>query len=177
LLTRLRAIVRGRTADRELDEEIRVHLEMEMEKNVGAGMRPDEARRQALAVFGGRDAAMEAHRDVRGGRWFEDFLTDSRYALRTLRQNRALTAAAILTIAIGVGANTAIFSTLHAVILRPLPYADADRLVMLWESNPERGWVNADVAPGQLLRLARADEGVRGHRAVHEVRAEYGPQS
>ena len=151
LLTRLRAIVRGRTADRELDEEIRVHLEMEMEKNVGAGMRPDEARRQALAVFGGRDAAMEAHRDVRGGRWLEDFVADTRYALRTLRQNKTLTLAAILTIAIGVGANTAIFSTLHAVILRPLPYADADRLVMLWESNPERGWVNADVAPANYF--------------------------
>ena len=151
LLTRLRAIVRGRTADRELDEEIRVHLEMEMEKNVGAGMRPDEARRQALAVFGGRDAAMEAHRDVRGGRWVEDFVADTRYALRTLRQNKTLTLAAILTIAIGVGANTAIFSTLHAVILRPLPYADADRLVMLWESNPERGWVNADVAPANYF--------------------------
>ena len=151
LLTRLRAIVRGRTADRELDEEIRVHLEMEMAKNIGAGMRPDEARRQALAVFGGRDAAMEAHRDVRGGRWFEDFIGDTRYALRTLRQNKALTVAAILTIAIGVGANTAIFSTLHAVILRPLPYADADRLVMLWESNPERGWVNANVAPANFF--------------------------
>ena len=99
LMTRLRAIVRPSAADRELDEEIRVHLDMEMEKNVRAGMHPDEARRQALAVFGGRDSAIEAHRDARGGRWIEDFFSDARHAFRTLRQNRALTTAAILTIA------------------------------------------------------------------------------
>src|SRR5688572_3460517 len=111
LMTRLRALVRPGAADRDLDEEIRVHLDMEMEKNLRAGMRPDEARRQALAVFGGRDSAIEAHRDARGGRWIGDFFNDARHAFRTLRQNRALTAAAVLTIAIGVGANTAIFST------------------------------------------------------------------
>src|SRR5262245_26025979 len=113
LLTRLRALVWRSAADRELDEEIRVHVELEMEKNLRAGLPPDEARRLALAVFGGRDATLEAHRDARGGRWIEDFINDTRHAFRTLRHNRSLTIAAMLTIAIGVGANTAIFSTLY----------------------------------------------------------------
>lgn len=151
LLVRLRAMFRGEAADRELDEEMRTHLEMEVEKNVRAGLPADEARRQALAVFGGRDAALEAHRDVRGGRWFEDFLSDAKFGWRTLRQNKALTLAAIVTIALGVGANTAIFSTLHAVVLRPLPFKASDRLVMLYETNPERGWTQAEVAPANYL--------------------------
>jgi len=151
VIKQLRAVFRRGAADRELDEEIRVHLEMEIEKNVSLGMPPDEARRQAFAVFGGRDTALEAHRDVRGGRWIEDAIADARYAFRTLRQNPALTAAAILTIALGVGANTAIFSTLHAVVLRPLPFRDGDRLVMLWERNPERGWYQADAAPANYF--------------------------
>jgi predicted permease len=149
--SRLRAIVRGATADRELDEEIRSHIELETDKNIRAGMSAPEARRQALAAFGGRDSAIEAHRDVRGARWIEDFVTDARYGLRTLWQNGSLTIAAIVTIALGVGANTAIFSTLHAVVLRPLPFKDSDRLVTITESNPERGWTQADAAPANFL--------------------------
>jgi putative ABC transport system permease protein len=151
MLVRLRALLRGDAADRELDEEMRVHLEMEVEKNMKSGLSALEARRQANAVFGGRAAALEAHRDVRGGRWFEDFRTDARYGFRALRQNKGLTAAAIITIALGVGANTAIFSTLHAVVLRPLPFPESDRLVMLYETNPERGWTQAEVAPANFL--------------------------
>jgi putative ABC transport system permease protein len=151
LLVRLRAVLRGAAADRELDEEMRTHLEMEVEKNVRAGMSPDEARRQARAIFGGRDAALEAHRDVRGGRWVEDFIADARFGFRTLRQNKTLTFAAIVTIALGVGANTAIFSTLYAVVLRPLPFKESDRLVALYETNPERGWTQAEVAPANFL--------------------------
>ena len=113
------------------------------------GASPDEARRLALAVFGGRDSALEAHRDVRGGRWISDLSRDTRFALRTLRNNPVLTVAAALTLAVGIGANTAIFSTLHAVVLRPLPFKDADRLVMLYETNPERGWTQAQAAPAE----------------------------
>jgi predicted permease len=151
LLTRLRAILLARRADRELDEEIRSHIEMETAKNVAAGHSPDEARRLANAVFGGRDAALEAHRDVRGGRWITDFGRDARFALRILGNNPVLTAAAVLTLALGIGANTAIFSTLHAVVLRPLPFRESDRLVMLYEVNPERGWTRAEAAPANYF--------------------------
>ena len=150
-LRQLRAIVRARTTDRELDEEIESHIAWQTEQNIKDGLPAHEARRRALAVFGGRDSAREAHRDVRGGRWIEDALSDARYALRTLRHNPALTIAAILTIALGVGANTAIFSTLYAVVLRPLPFRDSEQLVMLWEKNAERGWTQADAAPANYL--------------------------
>jgi putative ABC transport system permease protein len=151
LMAQWRAVVKGRSADRDLDDEIRSHIEMETAKNLAAGMAPDEARRRAVAVFGGRDAAMEAHRDVRGGRWVSDMVSDSRFALRTLRHNPVLTAAAVLTLALGIGANTAIFSTLHAVVLRPLPFRDSQQLVMLYEINSERGWTQAEAAPANYF--------------------------
>ncbi|HSE68451.1 MAG TPA: ABC transporter permease, partial [Gemmatimonadales bacterium] len=150
-MARLRAMLRGRQADRDLGDEIRSHIEMETAKNIALGKSPDEARRLAFAVFGGRDAALEAHRDVRGARWVSDFSRDTRFAVRSLRHNPVLTVTAIVTLAVGIGANTAIFSTLHAVVLRPLPFKDAGRLVMLYETNPERGWTQAEVAPANFL--------------------------
>jgi hypothetical protein len=86
-----------------------------------------------------------------GARWLSDLSRDTRFALRTLRHNPVLTVAAIVTLAVGIGANTAIFSTLHGVVLRPLPFKDTDRLVMLYETNPERGWTQAEVAPANLF--------------------------
>jgi putative ABC transport system permease protein len=151
LTARLRAVLRGRQADRELDEEIRSHIEMETARLIATGESPDEARRLALAAFGGRDSALEAHRDVRGGRWISDLPRDVRFALRTLRHNPVLTSAAIVTLAVGIGANTAIFSTLHAVVLRPLPFKDSGRLVMLYETNPERGWTRTEAAPANFF--------------------------
>ena len=150
-MARLRAVLRGRQADRDLSDEIRSHIEMETAKNIAEGRSPAEARRLALAAFGGHDSALEAHRDVRGGRWISDLGRDTRFALRTLRNNPVLTVAAILTLAVGIGANTAIFSTLHAVVLRPLPFKDAGRLVMLYETNPERGWTQAQAAPANVF--------------------------
>ncbi|HEX9565284.1 MAG TPA: ABC transporter permease [Gemmatimonadaceae bacterium] len=151
LLAQLRAIFFRRATDTNLREEIATHIDLESARLVAVGYSPAEARRLALAAFGGRDAAHEAHRDARGGRWIADAIADARYALRTLRHNPTLTIAATLTIAIAVGANTAIFSTLHAVVLRPLPFAEADRLVMLYETNEERGWTQAEVAPANYF--------------------------
>ena len=151
LQARLRALFQARSADADLDEEIRTHIEMETAKNIAEGRSPDEARRLALAAFGGRDATVEGHRDVRGARWIADLGRDTRFAFRTLRNNPVLTMTAIVTLAVGVGANTAIFSTLHAVVLRPLPFKDVSRLVMLYETNPERGWTQAVTAPANLF--------------------------
>ena len=151
LMARVRAMLRGQQADRELDDEIRSHIEMETAKNIAEGRPPADARRLALAAFGGRDSALEAHRDVRGGRWATDLGRDVRFAFRTLRNNPVLTATVMITLALGIGANAAIFSTLHAVVLRPLPFKEADRLVMLYETNPERGWTRAEVAPANVF--------------------------
>jgi len=151
LAVRWRALFRKPALDRELDEEIRLHLELETEKNLHAGMDPAEARRRALIAFGGVEATREAHRDARGFGWLDDALADMRHAMRTFRRNPVLAGAAIVTLAVGIGANTAIFSAVNAVILRPLPFPQADRLVSLGEDNPEFGWEHAQVAPANLL--------------------------
>ncbi len=148
---RLRALLRGAEADRALDEEMQFHLDCETDKNMTLGMNPVEARRRALAVFGGKLRARDAHRDARGVRWTEEVVADVRYAVRTLVRSPVLTGAVLVTLALGIGANTAIFSAVNAVILQPLPFPAPDRLVMLWEQNPEKGWVNNVVAPANYL--------------------------
>src|SRR3954471_7434576 len=127
---RLRALLGAEAADRELDEEMRFHIELETDKNIALGMTPDAARRAAVVAFGGMQRTRDAHHDVRGARWSEEVVADTRYALRSLRRSPGLAAAAILTLALGIGATTAIFSAVNAVILRPLPFPAADRLVM-----------------------------------------------
>jgi putative ABC transport system permease protein len=150
-MVRLRALLHRRATEHDLDEEIRFHIELETEKNVRLGFAPEEARRRALVAFGGVQRTREAHRDVRGARWSGEAISDARYALRTLGKTPALAVAAILTLALGIGANTAIFSAVSAVILRPLPFHDPDRLVMLWEENPDKGWHENVVAPANAL--------------------------
>ncbi|HEY2375897.1 MAG TPA: ABC transporter permease [Gemmatimonadaceae bacterium] len=150
LRARLRALFRRGAAERELDEELRFHIEMETEQNLRSGMPPAEARRRALRDFGGVQPTKEAHRDVRG-RWLEELIADTRYALRTLRRAPVLAGAAIITLALGIGANTTIFSAVNAEILKPLPFASPGRLVMLWEENPEKGWHEQLCAPANAF--------------------------
>jgi hypothetical protein len=150
LRARLRALFRRGAAERELDEELRFHIEMETEQNLRSGMPPAEASRRALRDFGGVQPTKEAHRDVRG-RWLEELIADTRYALRTLRRAPVLAGAAIITLALGIGANTTIFSAVNAEILKPLPFASPGRLVMLWEENPEKGWHEQLCAPANAF--------------------------
>ena len=116
---RLRALVGRRSTEQALDEEIQFHLEQETQKNIRLGMAPDAARREALVQFGGMTQAREAHQDEYAARPLEDLFADVRYTLRTMRRSPTLAATAILTLALGVGANTAIFSAVNAVILQP----------------------------------------------------------
>jgi putative ABC transport system permease protein len=150
-MVRFRALMRPRVTDRELDSEIEFHIERETEKNIGLGMTRNEARRRALVAFGGAQQTREAHRGVRRAAWMEELWGDIIFAGRTLRRSPTLAGAAILTLALGIGANTAMFSAVNAVILRPLPFADPERLVMLWEENAERGWYKNTVAPANFL--------------------------
>ncbi len=151
LRARLRAILRHTAADRSLSDEISFHIELETEKNVRLGMSPDEARRRALAHFGGVQRVREDHRDVRPMRWLEDAIADSRFALRSLRRTPALGVAAVVTLALGIGANVAIFSAVNAVVLQPLPFAAPDRLAMITEENPEKRWHLQEAAPANVL--------------------------
>lgn len=148
---RLRAIVRDQQSDGELRDEIAFHLERETEKNRRLGMSPAEARRVAVAHFGGVERVREEHRDVRRVSWFEDFVGDARFALRSLRRTPALAGAAIVTLAVGIGANVAIFSAVNAVVLQPLPFPNQNRLVMLSEDNPEKNWHQQVAAPANYL--------------------------
>ena len=148
---RLRALLFRRAAERSLNEEIQFHIEQETEKNVRLGMSRDIARREALVQFGGLTQARESHQDVYAARPVEEFFADAKYTLRTMRRTPTLAGAAILTLALGVGANTAIFSAVNAVILRPLPFSNASQLYMLWEENPEKGWYKQIAAPANML--------------------------
>jgi len=151
LMLRLRALFSRSSVESRLSEEMRFHIELETEKNVRLGMTAANARRKALLDFGGLDAMKEEQRDARGTRPLEDALADMRYALRVLRRNKVLTTAAVVTLALGIGANTAIFSVVNAVILRALPFPHGERLMMLSEDNAEKGWVRNWVAPANYL--------------------------
>ena len=148
---RARALVFRRTTQQSLDDEIAFHIEQETAKNVRLGMSPADARREALVQFGGLTRVREAHQDVYAARPLEELVADTRYTLRTMRRTPVLAAAAILTLALGVGANTAIFSAVNAVILKPLPFSKPGQLYMLWEENPEKGWYKQVAAPANML--------------------------
>ena len=131
LSARLRALFRRSTLDRELDEELQFHLDHLIAEHTARGMPPDAARRQALLAIGGVTQRKEECRDTRGVRLVEDFGQDLRYAARTLVRAPSFTAAAIATLTLGIGTTVAMFTVVNAVLLRPLPFPQPDRLFLL----------------------------------------------
>ena len=151
LWRRLGALLSARTLDDELDEEMRFHMEMEAARHIRSGVPEDEARVLARRDFGGVSRHRDAARDARGVRPIEDFASDVRVASRALLKQRTYATVAILTLAIGIGATTALWSAVYRVLLAPYPFAEADRIVALYEYDTRRPLEHGEVAPADYL--------------------------
>ena len=142
-LSRLWALLRSRQMDREIDEEIASHLAEARDEYIQQGLSPEDAHRAALRSFGGVTQTKELHHQVRSFAWLDDFRQDLRFAIRALRRSPGFAAVTILTLALGIGMTTAVFSVFNAVVLRPVAYPQPERLV----------WLSTVGANGDPIRL------------------------
>jgi predicted permease len=155
-----------RRAEDELDEEIRAHLELETEQNIEAGMSPEEARCAALRTFGSVTLSKEESRSMWGFRPLETLWQDVRFGLRMLWKSPSFTIVAIVALALGIGANTAIFSVVNTVLLRPLPYKEPERLVMVWEDASKHGYPRDTPAAANYIDWREQNQVFEGMAAI-----------
>ena len=147
LLSRIRGLFSAARLDDDFGAEVASHLDLLADEHVRRGMTREAARRAALVRFGGPVQLKERHRDDRGVPFVDTTLQDIRYGVRALRRNPAYSIVAVATLALGIGAGTSMFSVARAVLLRPLPYADPDSLVRVFETNPLKNWTRNIAAP------------------------------
>ena len=171
IVRRVRALLHGGEIDGDVDAEMRLHVEMETEELIRTqGLSAEEARRRALLSFGGVERYKEAHRDARGVRWVEELTQDLRYAGRGLLHAPAFSISAVLVLALGIGASTAVFSAVDAVLLSRLPYPHDDQLVRIYnQSGPRNRWTLSTVdlhALEEQSRTLSAVGALRGRRVA-----------
>ncbi len=159
ILNLFRNLVRKRAVEQELNDELRSSLEILTQEKMKGGLSQSEARREALIELGGVEQVKEEVRAARAGRFLEDFARDIRFALRTLAKSPGFTAVAILTLALGIGATTALFTVVWSVLLKPLPFKDPGRLVALYERSPDGKVAYGSVAGGVFAEWKKQSRG------------------
>src|SRR5262245_24819694 len=167
---RLRSLFRRRQVELELDEELRYHLERQIEELINKGMTKEEARYAALRALGGIEQRKEECRDMRRLRLIEELLQDLRYGLRTLRKTPVFSSVAVLTLALGIGANTAIFSLVDPILIKSLPVKNPEGLVILKTVN-QRGEDGIELSYPLFEQLRARTQIFSGVIATNSVRA------
>lgn len=173
-LVRIMSLFNRTALDKELADELASHLQLHIEENQRTGMSPEEARRYALIKLGGLEQTKEIYRSQRGLPFIETLMQDLRYALRTLGKSPNYTAVTVLSLALGIGLNMGIFSVVNAVLLRPLPFKEPERLVVIWEANlraSDEARERNEVAMGNFLDLRNQNEALETVAALSPTHA------
>ena len=140
-----------RRKENDFNAEIEAHIQLETDRWRDQGLSDEDARAAANRAFGNIRQAQERFYESRRWLWWDNFWQDVRLGLRMLAKRPGFAGVAVLTLALGIGANTVIFSAVYAVLLKPLPFKDSDRLVFIWKKNPTRGWVRNPISPAEIL--------------------------